>query len=353
MKLENFEKYDMLECYIETNKNSADASDLYFNRYPDRRQPNSRIYSRLQENLINYGSFDKPRRKVYFKEDEEDVVNVLGSVVANPKISSRQIEVEVGVSRNRALKILKRNKYKAYKIRKVHHLNANDYNRRLEFCRWYLAKQEHDEFFFRNVIWTDEVHISSAGIFNRNNAHWWSDTNVHQVVNHQIQQGRYGFNVWCAIMNNRILAYCIYRENLNGERYLRILQDNLENVIDNMPLEQIRTLFFQHDGAPAHNAQIVTIFLNNNFGNSWLGTNGPVKWPPRSPDLSPLDFFLWGYVKDRLYKIPHQNIQELIHNFEECINGVSNIHIYNAVRSVGRRCQLCLDNNGRQFEHLL
>ena len=27
-------------------------------------------------------------------------------------------------------------------------------------------------------------------------------------------------------------------------------------------------------------------------------------WPPRSPDATPCDFFLWGYVKDQVYVPP-------------------------------------------------
>jgi hypothetical protein len=28
-------------------------------------------------------------------------------------------------------------------------------------------------------------------------------------------------------------------------------------------------------------------------------------WPPRFPDATPCDFFLWGYVKDQVYVPPH------------------------------------------------
>jgi hypothetical protein len=31
---------------------------------------------------------------------------------------------------------------------------------------------------------------------------------------------------------------------------------------------------------------------------------GPMEWPPRSPDLTPIDFFLWGFVKDNVYVPP-------------------------------------------------
>ena len=39
-----------------------------------------------------------------------------------------------------------------------------------------------------------------------------------------------------------------------------------------------------------------------NFPNRWLGRGGPVAWPPRSPDLTPLDYYLWGHMKTLVYE---------------------------------------------------
>ncbi|CAK9815954.1 hypothetical protein ANTPLA_LOCUS8827 [Anthophora plagiata] len=47
----------------------------------------------------------------------------------------------------------------------------------------------------------------------------------------------------------------------------------------------------RQDGCSPHNAQIVRNYLNLKFGEHWLGTCDPIAWPPRSPDLSPLNFF--------------------------------------------------------------
>ncbi|KAJ8961383.1 hypothetical protein NQ318_014627 [Aromia moschata] len=85
----------MLECFIQNGYNSEAASEAYFNRYPERRQPNMSIFGRLKENLVEYGGFNKPRPKNYRIQDAEDVaINVVGMVVVNPSISSRQIEAE-------------------------------------------------------------------------------------------------------------------------------------------------------------------------------------------------------------------------------------------------------------------
>jgi hypothetical protein len=41
-------------------------------------------------------------------------------------------------------------------------------------------------------------------------------------------------------------------------------------------------------------------FLDEQLPNRWTGRRGPVEWPPRPPDLTPVDFFFWGVVKDKV-----------------------------------------------------
>jgi hypothetical protein len=57
--------------------------------------------------------------------------------------------------------------------------------------------------------------------------------------------------------------------------------------------------FPQQDRAPLHWPLDVQWALNATFLGRWIGRDGPTDWPPRSPDITTLDFFLWGYVKDR------------------------------------------------------
>jgi len=51
--------------------------------------------------------------------------------------------------------------------------------------------------------------------------------------------------------------------------------------------------------------------LDTTFPNRWNGRDGLTPWPPRSPDISPLDFFLWGYVKDKVFSTPVTDIKNL------------------------------------------
>ena len=41
------------------------------------------------------------------------------------------------------------------------------------------------------------------------------------------------------------------------------------------------------------------------------GLEWAIPWPPRSLDITPLDFFLWGYVKDIVYKTKVRDIDDL------------------------------------------
>lgn len=351
-KYHHFEKYNMLECYIERHKNAQAALDLYFERYPEREQPNKTIFSRLERNLTNYGSFKKERPKNYYKENEDTTINVIGCVAANPTTSSRNIEKYVGVPRTTSLRILKKHKYKCYKARKTQHLRPGDPERRIFFCNWYLNKVQEDESFFKKIIWTDESRVTSEGIFNIHNNHQWAQNNSHLQVN-RIHQGRFGFNVWVALLNDRILAYEVFENNLNSVRYLEIIERNIINYLDNLALQESQQIYFQQDGAPAHNARNIVDCLGANFGHQWIANNGPNRWPARSPDITLLDFFFWGFIKNKIYLNRSETLAELRNNFETAMRSITNIHIRNALNAVSRRCQICVEKNGQQFEHFL
>jgi hypothetical protein len=77
---------------------------------------------------------------------------------------------------------------------------------------------------------------------------------------------------------------------VTGQSYLDMLQK--------FAVLQIPPGFiFHQDGAPPHFHRDVTTFLDENFPGRWVGRGGPTAWPPRSPDLTTLDYFAWVFVK--------------------------------------------------------
>ena len=57
-------------------------------------------------------------------------------------------------------------------------------------------------------------------------------------------------------------------------------------------------------GPPAHRLDAVRERLRELFGQHVIALYHNVEWPPRSPDLTPCDFFLWGYLKSKVYTSP-------------------------------------------------
>ncbi|GBM37564.1 hypothetical protein AVEN_227963-1 [Araneus ventricosus] len=52
-------------------------------------------------------------------------------------------------------------------------------------------------------------------------------------------------------------------------------------------------------------------FSDEKFPRCWIGRGDPIPWSPRSPDVAPLDFFSWGYVKNIVYQSPIRDTDEL------------------------------------------
>jgi len=69
---------------------------------------------------------------------------------------------------------------------------------------------------------------------------------------------------------------------------LRLAGVELPVLLD-FPLYIRRGLWLQQDGALRSFGRQVTAFLNQHFQNRWIVRQGPVAWPPRSPDLIILD----------------------------------------------------------------
>lgn len=287
------ERYDMFCVYIACERNAERSAHMYFNRYPERRQPHISQFGRVARHIYQHKHFSNARKPK--RLDEVAEINVLASLEVNDRASSRQLALIAGTSQMSAIRVLKKNKFKPYHMRRSHTLHyQQDPERRSEFCTWFLNQTENDRNFPRSILWTDESRFTNCGIFNRHNEVLWRRENPHlmQEVRPQV---KFGFNVWCGLVDNKLIGPVIYNQNLNGERYLHLLQNDIQDELDELPLEELRKIrWFQQDGAPAHNARIVTEYLQQQFPGRWMGTNGPVLWPARSPDLTPLDFFYGG-----------------------------------------------------------
>jgi hypothetical protein len=98
-------------------------------------------------------------------------------------------------------------------------------------------------------------------------------------------------------------------------------------------------------------------YLRTEFMARGLALNCDIRWPVRSPGLTPMDFYFWARLKspvfDRIINEPLGTVQQLENWIREAIALISPQEIWNATRSVPRRVDLCIANQGNTFEHLL
>ncbi|GBN36800.1 hypothetical protein AVEN_99632-1 [Araneus ventricosus] len=103
----------------------------------------------------------------------------------------------------------------------------------------------------------------------------------------------------------------------------------------------VRNIWFQHDGATAHKTSSVKQYLLEEFGEQIIGYGGFQEWPPRSPDQIPMDFFLWGYLKQQVYATPPSTLQDLQRRITDACSNVTPAMLHHMQHEVQERVQMC------------
>ncbi|GFW54505.1 uncharacterized protein TNCV_2231791 [Trichonephila clavipes] len=103
---------------------------------------------------------------------------------------------------------------------------------------------------------------------------------------------------------------------VNGDRYRAMITNFFIPELNN---HDVQELWFQQDGATCHTARATIDLLKDTFGDRLISRFGPVNGPPRSCDLTPLDYFLWVYVKSLVYADKPQTLDHLEDNIRRVI----------------------------------
>jgi inhibitor of nuclear factor kappa-B kinase subunit alpha len=138
-----------------------------------------------------------------------------------------------------------------------------------------------------------------------------------------------------------------FEDTINSQRYiLSILRPffELRNEHDR------RFAFFQQDSATPHTARDSVEELRQVFGDRIVSRG---LWPARSPDLNPCDFYLWGNLKQKVYKTNPHTIEELKENIRNEVSAISPSELQRVITNLVRRCQECARADGDHFQHLL
>ena len=163
---------------------------------------------------------------------------------------------------------------------------------------------------------------------------------------------------WCAFSAKGVIGPFWFQDQdgstatITKERYTRTLNRFWKQL--QTKHQTHRNLFwFQQDGATPHTSNIALEWLEAHFCGRVISRKTAHPWPPHSPDLTPLDFFLWGYLKSRVYQSSPKTLTDLKAAIGCEIRRIPVATCVRVVAEMKYRADLCLERNGRHLEHVL
>ena len=120
-------------------------------------------------------------------------------------------------------------------------------------------------------------------------------------------------------------------------------------------LFKTKKAWWMQDGASCHCSDKSLAFLKKHFGSRIISRRCVVFWPAASPDLNPLDFSLWGIIEDYVFRSNPKSLSEIKKKVSECIAELNEDEdkLRQIVGNLRKRAELCVQENGGHFEHLL
>ncbi|GFU86542.1 putative DD41D transposase [Trichonephila clavipes] len=174
--------------------------------------------------------------------------------------------------------------------------------------------------FHNRILFSDEAHFWLKGYVNKQNCRIWNEANPQVNVETPLHPEK--LTVWCALWAGGIIDPYFFKNDeghnitVNSDGYRAMITNFFIPELNN---HDVQELWFQQDGATCHTARVTIDLLKDTFGERLISRFGPVNWPPRSCDLTPLDYFLWGYVKSLVYADKPQTLDHLEDNIRRVI----------------------------------
>lgn len=347
-----------IEAFLKGGESYVVARRQFCSHYNIRRLRDGPSENLIRKWVINFratgSAINQPRPGPSRTSRTEETINeVAASVRRNPRLSIRKRAAALNVTKSTVERILKRDlKFHPYKIQIVQEINENDYNLRKSFCQTIIER-------FRTlntVFWSDEAHFHLNGYVNKQNCRFWSQVNPRQKHQRPLHSPK--VTVWCALSVNGIIGPYFFENatgaaiTVSGEAYRQMISNYFIPQLREHPAYSSRT-WFQQDGATCHTARATMDQLRELFPQKLISRFGDIAWPPRSPDLTPMDFFLWGYLKSKVYVNTPRNIAELKQNIQQEIRDIEPAMLRRVMQNAMNRFRECVLRNGRHLEDVI
>lgn len=340
----------IVQEYYSCKRSISQVIEAFAAKFGTKRLHASTITRTIHRFTTTGSILPRPRSGRPIGRTPANIAKVNQLITADNRLSIRTIARRTKLKRWTVEQILKEDlKLHPYKVQVLHELKDSDFRARKEFCEKMLDRIDNEGLaVFDNMYFTDEAWFTLTGYVNRQNSRQWAQEKPSDAfITTSLHPEKVG--VWAAISRTRVVGPVFFTSTVNTATYLSFL-DEFVNAFTSAELDHIT---FQQDGAPAHTSQVTMERLYTLFPPDQVISRPD--WPARSCDLTPPDNFLWHFLKDHVYRDNPQTLDKLKTNIVECIAWL-NCHpeiLKNVFKNQVKRYQLCVAQNGRQFEHLL
>lgn len=301
----------------------------------------------------------RPSTSANVAETVQEEMDIVAGSSTHGEVSAREVARRTGIPYSTVWVALRRTlRCYPYKIQRHQELLPGDFVKRRAFAEWAFQKMAEDDDWLSKVLWTDEAHFTLRGSVNSHNCRIWATENPRTFVQTPLHDQK--VTVWCGFNTSTVIGPFFFEEmrdsdfvtvSVTGKRYADMLQNQIIPSLADKHL--LGSTIFMQDGAPPHIAKRVKDLLRSSFGDDRvLSRYFPQAWPPRSPDLTPCDYWLWGYLKSQVYRDRPTSIGMLKDNIKRHCLTITTDMLYSAVDNIVPRLQLLLMDDGRHVEHL-
>ena len=291
--------------------------------------------------------------------NEENIELVRDRLEASPRKSTRRLSQEKAISRSSVLRIIHKeiNAY-PYKIQILQHQTDHNKVERQTFCEDISERIENNPGMLDSIFFSDEAHCHLSGHVNKQNMRFWAQAQPHEHTTAPLSQEK--VTVWCAIGRKGIIGPYFFedehenRVTVNSERYIAMMRNKFIPALRRRRRVDMNSVIFQQDGAPPHCSNESFEFLRRYFpGDQLISRRTDFPWPPYSPDLNPCDYFLWGYLKERIYQNNPQTLTALKDNIRREIRMIPADMIGRVIDNFNARVGAVIRQRGAWIEHVI
>ena len=138
---------------------------------------------------------------------------------------------------------------------------------------------------------------------------------------------------------------------VNSDQYCEMLQTFLTpklNMLDDMD-----NVWFQQDRETTHTSRHAMGISREMFPGHLISLHGDISWPAHSPNLNPCNFFLWGYLKSKVYINRPGSIEQLKDAIRQKITAILHEMTCHVIDNFHEHLRQCVDNNESHLTDLI